>query len=165
MQANPNSMSWGIAILGLLLAVFGMSGASYLLSWVSGWHKLAQRYRFEREFVGERWRFQSAGMRWNTAYRGILTVGANAEGLYLAVAFLFRPGHPPLLIPWREITARERRRWMIAGTQFELGQETKVPLWLYANLGTKVLAQRPGNLGIAQDIYSRPGLEPPRTIV
>ena len=48
---------------------------------------------------------QSAAMRWLTHYNNVLTVGADSEGLFLVPFFLFRVGHPPLFVPWAEITA------------------------------------------------------------
>lgn len=41
----------------------------------------------------------------------MLVVALTSAGLYLAVFPPFRPGHPPLLIPWGEIEAREEGRW------------------------------------------------------
>jgi hypothetical protein len=43
-------------------------------------------------------------MRWLASYGNCLTVGGNPQGLYLAVAPLFRFRQPPLLIPWEEVT-------------------------------------------------------------
>jgi hypothetical protein len=39
---------------------------------------------------------------------GVLKFGANAEGLYLAQPFVFRPGHPPLFIPWPDVAVNRR---------------------------------------------------------
>lgn len=162
MQGNPNSLSLGFVAGLILLAVVAWCGAAYLIALMSGWHKLARRFECEQGFEGERWRFQSAGMRWLTAYRGILTLGANQSGLYLAVLVFFRMGHPPLFVPWSEITVSERQRWMMAGMQFVLGREEQIPLWLYKRLGDKLVAFRPAEMSTAQDVYLRPGLEPPR---
>jgi hypothetical protein len=156
-------LSQGFATGAVLLTVAGWFGGIYLIALLSGWLRLAQRYRCEQGFGGDWWRFQSCAMRWGTAYRGILTLGANAEGLYLEVPYVFRVGHPPLFVPWSEITVSERRRWMVAGTQFMLGRNEQIPLWVYAGLGAKVLTHREG--AAAQDVYSRPGLEPPRSVV
>ena len=43
-------------------------------------------------------------------YNGVLTVGVNPAGLYLAVMPLFRPGHPPLFIPWPDVTVGSEQR-------------------------------------------------------
>lgn len=131
---------------------------------MSGWHALAQRYRYEQEFVGERWRFRTGRMRWATKYGNILTLGANREGLYLAVLFPFRLGHPPLFIPWSEITVSERQRWFMAGTQFVLGRETRIPLFVFRSLGDRLAALRPMDGSVVETVYSRAGLDDPRPI-
>jgi hypothetical protein len=38
------------------------------------------------------------------SYNNCVTIGANVSGLYLALFFPFRAGHPPLFIRWDEIT-------------------------------------------------------------
>ncbi len=54
----------------------------------------------------------AASMRWGVNYNGLITIGVNSLGVYLSVFFLFRPGHPPLFIPFGEIAAtRENTRW------------------------------------------------------
>jgi hypothetical protein len=165
MHGNPNSLSLGfVAGLILLLGVCWCGGI-YLIALMSGWHRLAQRFRCERGFEGKLWRFQTGAMRWATAYRGILTLGANESGMYLAMLVFFKMGHPALFVPWSEITVSERRRWMMTGTQFVLGREEQIPLWLFKRLGDKLLAFRPAEMGAAQDVYLRPGLEPPRAMV
>lgn len=113
-----------------------------VVSWWSGWHLLADRYRCEREFEGQRWRFQSGQMRWGCGYHNGLTLGANADGLYMAVLAMIRPGSPPLFIPWVEITAREEKRWMFDGVKFTLGRDTQIPLWVFKSTGEKLLAHR-----------------------
>jgi hypothetical protein len=165
MHGNPNSLSLGF-VAGLLL-LLGVSwfGGVYLIALASGWRRLAQRFRCERGFDGKLWRFQSGAMRWGTAYRGILTLGANQSGMYLAIFVLFQIGHPPLFVPWSEITVNARRRWMMTGTQFVLGREEQIPLWLFKRLGDRLVAFRPAEMSAEQDVYLRPGLEPPRTMV
>jgi hypothetical protein len=158
-------MSWGHGAGFAIYFIALWSVTCYSLSWVSGWHALAERYRCEQDFEGERWRFRSAQMRWTTKYNGVLILSANREGLYLSIFFPFRLGHPPLFIPWSEITFGERRLWLMAGVQFVLGREERIPFWVYARLGSEILACRPAEAGAAQDVYSRPGLEKPRTFV
>ena len=103
--------------------------------------ELVERDRSGPEFTGERWRFQSGRMRWGCGYNNCLTLGANAEGLYMAVIL---PWHPPLFIPWIEITARDEKRWWGDATVFTLGRETQIPLSVFKSVGDKLLAQRTG---------------------
>jgi hypothetical protein len=79
-------------------------GISYVIAHIGGWFRLARFYRFSGAFLGERWRFQSAQMRWKVGYNNCLTVGASPEGLYLSVMFILRFGHPPLFVPWSDIS-------------------------------------------------------------
>lgn len=76
---------------------------SFILSRVGGWEKLAQVYRYDGEFKGERWRFRSCRMNGFVNYNNCLTFGANPEGLYINILPMFLFRHPPLLIPWSEI--------------------------------------------------------------
>lgn len=136
----------------------------YSLSWIGGWHALTQRYRFKQDFVGEQWRFRSGKMRWNASFGNCLTLGANRNGLYLAVLFLFRPGQPPLFIPWSEITVQRERRWLLWRIRFTLGKDTQIPLWISQRLGDQILEYHPEGITAARDVYSQPGSDPPRKL-
>lgn len=81
-------------------------------------------------------------MRGGCGYNNCLTLGANADGLYLAVLRIL-PWHPQLFIPWVEITVREEQQWWGVGTVFTLGRETQIPLRVLKRIGDKLLAQRP----------------------
>ncbi len=153
----------GAGIILYFVAIWGL--ICYAASWISGWHRLAQRFRWEQNFDGQRWRLQSGSMRLGAHYNGVLTMGANRDGIYLAVLFLFRPWHPPLFIPWSEITVSERRNMFIPGMQFVLGREAQIPLWVFRKMGDRLLAFRPADGDVMQELYSRPGLEDPRPIV
>jgi hypothetical protein len=81
-----------------------------LVGYGSGWWALASVYPHTGEFKGKLRRGRS--LRLNSGnYNGAVTVGTNAEGLHLATIFLFRPGHPPLFIPWTDITAKVTKGW------------------------------------------------------
>jgi hypothetical protein len=82
---------------------------SVVISYIGDWTTLAKRFRTRIPFVGERRRGESGRMRWIAGYRNCLTVGCNTEGLYLAMMPLFRFRHPPLLIPWGEITVSRQQ--------------------------------------------------------
>ena len=79
-----------------------------LVARIGGWSLLAEIYRSSEPFEGSKWRFQSAQMRWWMNYNNCLTVGTNSRGLYLATFLLFRPGHPPLFVPWTDVSVNRR---------------------------------------------------------
>lgn len=89
---------------------------SVLIAHIGGWSQLSEYYRTDQPFSGKIRRWQSGSMRWGTNYGNCLNIGANSEGLYLSVMFLFRTGHPPLFIPWEDISVEERTTWGIFRT-------------------------------------------------
>jgi hypothetical protein len=90
-----------LLLLPALLVLGLWCGLWMLLAFVGGWPFLARAYRARRPFGGpvSRW---VTGYVGRTGYRG-LTVGADRTGLYLANAFLVRPGHAPLFFPWADV--------------------------------------------------------------
>ncbi|MGH2374255.1 MAG: hypothetical protein ACRDIC_12430, partial [bacterium] len=54
---------------------------SFFLATLGGWRRLAEAYRSNGSFEGQRWRFRSARMRWGVNYGNCLTFGANTSGL------------------------------------------------------------------------------------
>ena len=99
------------ALQVVALVVLGVSSFPLIWSFVcivisrfGGWHKLASAYRTSLPFGGTLRRFQTARMRGGARYKGCLNVGASPSGLFLSTYFPFRPGHPPLLVPWQDVT-------------------------------------------------------------
>jgi hypothetical protein len=91
-----------------------------LLSRLSGWHRLSERFRARAPFAGAT-RSGCYGRLGHVSYRGTLTLGANDTGLYLAVMKIFAMGHPPLFIPWTEIRARRGRMLFIPVVTLAIG--------------------------------------------
>jgi len=111
-----------LIVLFDLLVWFGLI---FLIARYSGWSSLARRYRIREPYVGDRWRWQHAQMRWLCNYSGCLTVGATTEGLFLATPRVVFAGHPSLFIPWFE-TAIQMKRTFWMGKHMEI-QFPQVP--------------------------------------
>ncbi|MBN2002908.1 MAG: hypothetical protein JXA21_06095 [Anaerolineae bacterium] len=139
-----------IVVLLAILVVFpvffvGMwCGVIALLSVMGGWSRLATVYRAEEGYVGPIWHFQTVRLGL-TRYRGVLTVGANPEGLYLAVMPLFRIAHPPLWIPWNEVEIIEQAGFLGLSKAFRFVQKPEIILFMFPNLSDKLLAAREGH--------------------
>lgn len=102
--AVPVLLFVGLAVLGFAVMFVALwCGIALGLSYIGGWGGLASVYRAQRAFEGRRRSFQSGNVG-ITRYRSALTVGANPEGLHLSVLFFFRVGHPPLFVPWEDVT-------------------------------------------------------------
>ena len=133
------------ADFALLLAI-GVCGFAafwflivFLISAIGGWRALAQRYRSDMPFTGHTWHMRSGRMGGIARYSGVLTVGVNPAGLYLAVMPLFRPGHPPLLIPWPDVSVTSERRFGGTFIVFTFRQAPMASLQLQESFGRQVL--------------------------
>jgi hypothetical protein len=89
--------------LGLIVVV--------IISIASGvfgpWKKLKSIYGFmgdpQAYKTGEKYILQLLILG-KSQYKGIVRMTITSQGLYLQPVFIFKLGHPPLFIPWNEIT-------------------------------------------------------------
>lgn len=138
MNVDPLTTS----LLGLFVFLWVAVGA--FLSCISGWAALAEHYRTDDAFAGRRWRFRSARLG-RANYNGVLTVGANALGLHLSLLFPFRSGHPPLLIPWSDVTSEpSTKRWLMPVVGFRFRRVPSVRLELPDSLAEDIAAESGG---------------------
>ena len=97
-------------VLFICLAIAVFVGLWFLacraISSLSGWKALATRYPLRGAPRGRRFWMQS-GRVGKAYYKNCLVVRSATDGLYLAMLFIFRPGHPPIFIPWEEIEVKE----------------------------------------------------------
>ncbi|MBI6545294.1 MAG: hypothetical protein HY692_00780 [Cyanobacteria bacterium NC_groundwater_1444_Ag_S-0.65um_54_12] len=101
-------MNWLLAIATFYLALWFV--VAFLAARISGWAALVDVYRLSTPFNGKHWRVWHAELRYGSSY-GFSNVGANPQGLYLAVNKLL-PCHPPLLIPWTDVSiSLTKGRW------------------------------------------------------
>jgi hypothetical protein len=113
-------------------------GISYLIAKMGGWRALAARFRTSGEFSGATWSFQGAAMRLGTRYNGCLTVGANNQGLFIRPFVFFRAWHPPLFVPWTEITVVPQQRWYGNMVNYTLGRGEKIPFMVREKLAQRI---------------------------
>lgn len=92
-------------VLGLLLFVTIWLAVSLVLSFVGGWRVLAREYRAPHAVPETGWIERRVLFSGQARYRNVLRLTADKSGVYLAVAFPFRIGHPPLFIPWEDLFA------------------------------------------------------------
>jgi len=123
-------------------------GACYLIGAMGGWNTLAEHYRNKSDFQGELFRFNS-GKLGMAGYGGCLTLGASPHGFYLETLFLFRFGHPALLIPWEDISVNVKNRWLFSSTDFEFSKCPEIVLNLSKRLAKKIAGASGGRLTIS----------------
>jgi hypothetical protein len=101
------------------------------------------------QFAGKKFWLQSARFKRWTNYNNSLTVGANPQGLYLSQLIIFRFGHPPLFIPWGDITVLQREGRLGSGYELRFSRCPEIPVTIPARLWDKLLAARQENAPIA----------------
>jgi hypothetical protein len=127
-----------IAYFVLLWCAIGFS-----LSLLGGWRELAKTYRTERPFPPRALRLRSGAMRRGIGYHSVLTLGSDAEGLYLGVFLLFRLGHPRLFIPWNQVSVGQvGKRLFLPIQTLRLGS-SRVPLTIRPRLVQQLLPRHP----------------------
>jgi len=123
-----------IAVVPLFIVALWTT-VGFLISRISGWALLAERFRTDSRFPGPTWGWQSARMRWGCNYNNCLTIGSDPSGLYLSMMFLFRIGSPALLVPWPEVIVWRRRTVLFFQfVEFRLGREEQVPFMIRKKL-------------------------------
>jgi hypothetical protein len=113
----------------------------WILGQVHGWKRLYRKFPAPAEVLtGPKFSFLG-GKIGLLVWRNALFAQVTPQGLRLSVLFLFRSGHPPLLIPWTEIkNVSPRKDFIWRGfTDFEIG----APPIAKVRLPTRVLAASP----------------------
>jgi hypothetical protein len=122
--SGPHGAALAALIAGLFAFSWVVTGVA--VSRMTGWHRLAQRFALQGDFPAERWRFRSATARYGSHYNNCLTIAASPMGLYMAMLWPFRIAHPPLFIPWNEITISRAKVLFWNVLRFQFGREDPV---------------------------------------
>ncbi|TWT78757.1 hypothetical protein CA13_01540 [Planctomycetes bacterium CA13] len=118
-------------------------GISFLLTFLSGWAKLAERYP-DRTLPDCKAFYCQSGNIGGVNYNSCLTLCVSQRGLGLSVMIPFRIGHPTLWIPWSDFHDVQETRTPIVGFRSmtaTLGTpptvKVKLPAWLidYVEVG------------------------------
>jgi len=128
-----------IAIPFGLLIVFPAFGLA--LAAFGGWRVLARHYATSEPFCGKRFRFRSAQFG-PVGYGSCVMLAANADGIYLAVLFPFRIGHPPLLIPWQDVSCSKAHSFIVSRAELRFAQAPEVSIVISQGLADSLLAAR-----------------------
>jgi hypothetical protein len=135
----------GLIVLFILVAfpIFFTAlwvGVTLLMSFIGGWGKVGKQYAATGVPPQGRALRHVTGMFGVTRYKNVLTVITTEEGLYIENRKVFRPGHPPLFIPFSAINyARKQTLFFWEYVAFEIGS----PPLASARLPSKVFEGTP----------------------
>ena len=122
-----------VAIGFPLVFALWWSTVVWIISRVSGWSALAAAYGTDRPLPDDHVSFASGRMRWGARYNNSLHLAATAEGLFIDVFTLFRPGHRRLFIPWEELRATDERvMFVMPALRLQNQRVPGVPLVLWS---------------------------------
>ena len=125
-------------------------GATFLLALVSGWRRLAAHYPGEAPTDGRRFRFRSARIGL-VSYNTCLNFAAAPDGLHIWVLLPFRLGSPPLLVPWRDLSATPDRGWVVNRVALSFAQAPGIRFQIARSLGEEIAAASRGALRIGPE--------------
>jgi hypothetical protein len=138
-SANPNPAWWIVPLALVSFPLFWLLLIA-VIARVGGWTALARACPARSRPRGQAFHGLSLQIGPATSYGGCITAVYSPEGLYLVPFFLFRCGHPPLMIPWSQVGAPVERRVLgfrtahlplsIDGRSARLGLPRKVRAWL-----------------------------------
>lgn len=113
------------------------------ISVFGGWQALSRDYRANSPFDGRKLWLKSVGMRRWINYNNCIILGVNKFGLYIAVLPILRIGHPPLLIPWTDIsTEAVTRRLLPDLVKFKFTKQPDVPMVFSKKLAERIFKMR-----------------------
>jgi len=127
-----NPMYFGIFFIFMWLV------ASYTISKISGWSRLAEKYQTSEK--PESKVMQAVQAQWGSFMiaGNIYTIACNSEGMYLGVLFPFRFGHPPLLIPWYDIKTSKVGGLIKNRIRLKFGNAISRPFEIYERTAEKI---------------------------
>ncbi len=137
---NPQLWTIGLPLFCVFFAAV-WTAACWGIARFGGWRDLAGQFRRREPIQGTTWRFQSAAVKrfFAANYGNCLKITAGKTGLGLAVFPLFRAGHPPLLIPWSEITiADEQWLWGLKRSRLTLRGMPSVTIIISPKLARRI---------------------------
>ena len=116
----PLPVAWVPVLVPLVFVVLWCLMGVFL-AWVGGWGVLARHYPARSDSDGRRFWFRSARLG-SVNYGGCLILTVSAAGLRVAALPPFRSGHPPLFIPWGDVTVTAGRTWIFPWVELAFAQ-------------------------------------------
>lgn len=139
-------MSDAVKVAAIVLGVvLGWVLVSRAVSLMSGWAWLADFYAARLPFTGKQWHAGSLGMRWPLlSYNNCTTIGADAEGFFIKARLLMRAGHPPLFVPWSDVTVEHGKFWIGRFVRLRFKKQPGIPVIMTEKMALR-LAEAAGD--------------------
>lgn len=116
---------------------------------LSGWRALAAAYPpvgIPGAGLGERFRMRSIQLRYGINYNSYVTLTAGPACLRLTIPRLIGWGHPPIEVPWTEITAERGRILFLPSVTLRCARVPAVPVSTSRRLAERLARASGGQL-------------------
>ena len=94
-----------------LMPLFFCFGLPIMMARLSGWSKLAKRFKAAQDPEGDFYPKQSIKVN-NAAYQRSIDIFISPRGLYLEPGFWLRLSHDPLFFSWEEVVSVDREDYL-----------------------------------------------------
>jgi hypothetical protein len=144
-------LGFGVLFVGLWVGIF------QVLARVGGWRELARAYPPLAIVgsAGETFRMRSAQLRRGVNYNGCITFVAGPAALRLSLPRILAFGHPPIEIPWAEISSEASRSLWVALVTLRCARAPSVPLRLGRRLAESLARASGGQLRLPAGATAR----------
>ncbi|MFA6427715.1 MAG: hypothetical protein WCW16_04730 [Candidatus Magasanikbacteria bacterium] len=132
--------SFSLYVVGLVVFWYAII---FLISKLSGWNAIAEY--FPSSSIGQTpissKKFQSIKIGMSN-YSGVVYFHIFPEGLNMKVITLFKPGHNPILIPWRELVVEENQGYLKNMYRFSFQSLAKKSFFTPRTLGEWIVEHK-----------------------
>jgi hypothetical protein len=140
-------LGFGVFFVTLWVATFRV------IARVGGWRELAEAYPprgITASGLGERFRMRSLQLRRGVNYNNCVTLTAGPAALQLSLPRLFGFGHPPIEVPWSDVTAEAGRAFWMPIVTLRCARLPSVPVRLRRKLAEQVARASGGQLRLPE---------------
>jgi hypothetical protein len=134
MATVPSIVGFACFFLGIWF------GITVLMSLFGGWFKLSKIFRDSNPPRNQQFTFESIYMG-SVNYKGCISGCLGADGLHLKILLLYPLMHPPLFIPWSEITSITVKNWIFFTSNEVVIRQTGTKIGFYGELGEAILKE------------------------
>jgi hypothetical protein len=117
------------------------------------WAQLIKSYQYTPRFVGKTWKWQGVILGRGSKSQP-MTIGINAEGLYLQPSLSFIPLRNPILIPWTELEIEKDQRWIGTFYHFRSVAQSRIKITINDALFDKLAAAAGDNIPLRRSLRS-----------
>jgi hypothetical protein len=138
----------GVLFVALWVAIF------QALARVGGWRELALAYPplgITGPGLGESFRMRSLQLRRGVNYNNCVTLTAGPSALRLALPRVIALGHPPIEVPWPELTAEAGRALWMPVVTLRCARAPSVPVRMRRRLAETLARASGGQLRLPEE--------------